>query len=100
MYSRWLRVIEPRVRMPILPYFVFSGMALTLLLFVAGDEFESNSAPLFETPPVHSKKSFVPLPEPRYRITALNFAAPYPATSSDATDAGTEAVKVARAVHR
>lgn len=100
MHSRWLPVIDPRVRMPILPYFVFSGTALTLLLLVAGNEIESNNAPLFETPPVHPKKSFVPLPEPRYRITAINFAAPYPATSSDATDAKTEAVKVARAAHR
>ena len=102
MYSRWLRVIETRVRMPILPYFVFSGTALTLLLLVAGNEIESNTAPLFETPPMHPKKSFVPLPEPRYRITAINFAAPYPkpAMSPDTTDAKTEPVKVARALHR
>lgn len=83
--------------MPIFSYFVVMGTVLTGLLLWINHEIEPNSLPLFDTAPVTgAKKAFKPLPEPRYRITAFNFAAPYRLPATTQIEPAAEPVKIAR----
>ncbi len=84
-----------QIRMPILPYFLVMGAVLTGLLIWVGNETEPNGSPLFGSRPlIGPGKPFKPEPEPRYRITAVNFAAPYPRPATEQANLSrTELVK-------